>query len=312
MRLGFSLPTAGAWATPRNILRVAREAESLGYSSVWTFQRLLYALEPKNDYPPLPNQPWPEGMKRVLDPLATLAFVASATSRVRLGVSVLIMPYYTPVMLAKQLATIDLLSDGRLDVGLGVGWSMDEFDAVGVPYSERGRRGDEFLRCLKTIWTDEIVQFEGRYYQVPRSLVEPKPVQRPHPPITVGGYGSAAIRRAVTLGDGFNGGNLPFSRALPLVLELREAAQAAGRDLASFQIVSRGSYRVFDSPRGPDRRPLFGTLQEIRDDLQRYTEAGLTELFLEPNFTLNPEEKANPALALERTLRTMEALAPAR
>ena len=309
MKLGFSLPIAGAWATPENQVRLAREAEALGFHSLWTLQRLLYALEPQNEYPAMPGPRWPQFMEAVVDPIVTLAYVAGQTSRIRLGISVLVMPNYAPVVLAKQLATLDRVAGGRLDVGLGIGWSRDEYEAVNVPYARRGKRGDEFIRCLKAIWTDEVVEFHGDFYRVPKSLVEPKPVQKPHPPITVGGYGSAAVRRAVELGDGFAGGNVPLDRVAPLVRELKEAAVAAGRDPEALRIVCRGTYRVHDAPQGPDRRALFGTLDEIREDVARYAEAGLTELFLEANVF---EAAAPAAEALERTLRVMEALAPGR
>ena len=211
MKLGFALPTAGDWATPENQIRVARQAEALGYHSLWVFQRLLYALEPKNEYPPVPGKVWPKPFERVFDPIVTLAYVAAATQRIRLGTSVLIMPFYQPVVLAKQLATLDVLSGGRLDVGLGLGWSQDEYEAVGVPFKHRGRRADEFLRCLDAIWTQDVTEFHGEFYNVPRSRVEPKPVQKPRPPITIGGYGSTVVKRAVELGDGFNGGNVPMA-----------------------------------------------------------------------------------------------------
>src|SRR3990172_11503984 len=175
MKLGFSLPTAGAWATPENQLRIARQAEALGYHSLWVFQRLLYALEPKNPYPPAPGPAWPKPFQRVMDPTVTLAFVAGATTRIRLGTSVLIMPYCTPILLPQHLPTLHILSRGRLDVGLGIGWSMDEYEAVGVPYKARGRRADEFLRCLKAIWTQDPVEFSGEVYRGPPSIVDPKP-----------------------------------------------------------------------------------------------------------------------------------------
>ena len=302
MKLGFSLPMAGSWATPQNQILVAQRAEALGYHSIWVFQRLLYAIKPQNDYPPLPGQPWPKSFERVMDPLVSLAFVAAVTSRIRLGTSVLIMPYYTPIMLAKQLATLDIVSGGRLDVGLGLGWSKDEFDAVGVPHQGRGKRADEFLRCLKTIWTEDPVEFKGEFYSVPRARVEPRPVQRPHPPITIGGYGPTVIRRAVTY-DGFNGGNVPLGQVAPLVKEIKAAAEAAGRDPATLQIVSRGSFQLHATPKGPDRRPLWGSLAEIRQDVERYAEAGLTELFLEANF--DPR-----GVTLEGALEVLEALAP--
>jgi probable F420-dependent oxidoreductase len=303
MNLGFALPMAGAWATPGNQIRVAQAAEALGYHSLWTFQRLLYAVKPQNDYPPLPGQPWPKAFERVVDPIVTLAYVAAATKRVRLGTSVLLMPYYQPIVLAKQLATLDLVSGGRLDVGLGLGWSRDEYEAVGVPFRDRGRRGDEFLRCLKAIWTEPEVEFRGEFYRVPRARVEPRPVQKPHPPITIGGYSPVVVQRAVRLGDGFNGGNVPLDRVAPIVAELRAAALAIGRDPATLHVVSRGSYHVHDRPQGADRRPLWGSLEEIREDIGRYAAAGLTELFLEPNFQPG-------GASLERTLAQMEALAP--
>ena len=303
MKLGFGLPMAGPWATPENQLRVARAAEDLGYHSLWVFQRLLYAVKPQNDYPPLPGQPWPKAFERVMDPIVSLTWVAGATRRVRLGASVLIMPYYTPVMLAKQLATLDQVSGGRLDVGVGLGWSKDEYDAVGVPYKDRGRRGDEFLKALKGIWTQDEFELDGEFYKIPRCRVEPKPLQKPHPPITVGGYGPVVVKRAVTLGDGFNGGNVPLKNVIPVVNELHAAARAAGKDPKRLHVVSRGSFHVFDTPQGKDRRPLMGTLDEIREDIQRYADAGLTELFLEPNF-----QPGGPVL--ENVLAHMEALAP--
>src|SRR6266446_4328304 len=258
MKLGFSLPTAGAWATPENQIRVARQAETLSYHSLWVFQRLLYALDPKNEYPPVPGKTWPKPFESVLDPIVTLSYVAAATSRIRLGTSVLIMPFYTPVVLAKQLATLDVLSGGRLDVGLGLGWSEDEYEAVGVPYKARGRRGDEFLRCLDMIWTQDVIEFHGEFYHVPRCRVEPKPVQKPRPPITIGGYGRTVVKRAVELADGFNGGNVPMASVAPLVREVREAAAARGKDPARLHIVCRGSYRVLETPQGPDRRDPRG------------------------------------------------------
>jgi probable F420-dependent oxidoreductase len=213
------------------------------------------------------------------------------------------MPFYQPVVLAKQLATLDVLSGGRLDVGLGIGWSQDEYEAVGVPFRDRGRRADEFITCLKAIWTQDVVEFAGEFYRVPASKVEPKPLQKPHPPITIGGYSPVVIKRAVALGDGFNGGNVPLASVAPMVKELRAAATAAGRDPARLHVVSRGTYQVYPSPQGRDRRPLRGSLGEIREDLARYAEAGLTELFLEPNFQPGGAE-------LSQVLADMEALAP--
>lgn len=302
MKLGFSLPISGAWALPENQVQVAQHAEALGYESLWVFQRLLYAVQPKNDYPPMPGQKWPKAFEQVVDPIVTLAYVAGVTTRIRLGTSVLIMPFYSPIVLAKQLATLDRVSAGRLHVGLSIGWSRDEFEAVGVPFERRGKRADEFLQCLKAIWTQEVVEFRGEFYCVPRARVEPKPIQKPHPPITIGGYSAPAVRRAVAFADGFMGGNVPLGEVAPLVKELKVAAEAAERDPNTLHIISRGVYQLYESPQGKDRRPLWGTLGEIREDIERYAEAGLTELFLEANLDPNAE--------VERVLEVMSALAP--
>src|SRR6266850_2343477 len=139
MRLGFGLPVGGTGATPDNVLVLARHAEALGYRSLWVFQRLLCPVAPLNAYYGAPNEAWPEPFRSTLDPIVTLAFIAAQTERVRLGTSVLVAPFYSPVVLGKQLATLDVISRGRLTVGLGIGWSRDEYDAAGTPWVQRGR-----------------------------------------------------------------------------------------------------------------------------------------------------------------------------
>jgi probable F420-dependent oxidoreductase len=310
MKLGFALPVAGPWATPQNQIRLAKRAEELGYHSVWTFQRLLYPLDPRNDYPSAPGQPWPAPFRSVVDPIVTLAHLAGVTDRLRLGTAVLNMAYYAPVVLAKQLATLDLVSGGRLDVGLGLGWSEDEYEACGVPFQDRGERADEFLRCLIALWSEDPVEFKGRFYRVPRAIVQPKPWQSPHPPILLGGYAPATIRRAAALADGYVGGNVPLAQVAPLVSQLREAAVGAGRDPDAVRTVSRGAVRLLDEPQDGDRRPLWGSLGEIKEDIVRYQEAGLTELFIEMNF--DPEiagPDADPKRSLDKALVLLEELA---
>jgi probable F420-dependent oxidoreductase len=303
MKIGFGLPTAGTWATPEAIDAVGRRAESLGYSSLWTFQRLLYALEPRNEYYGAPGGVWPEFFKRTLDPIVVLTLAAASTRTIRIGVSVLIVPFYQPIVLAKQLATLDDVSHGRLDVGLGIGWSLDEFEAVGAAAAGRGARADEFIRCLKTVWTQERVEFAGRFYRIPPCRVEPKPVQRPHPPILVGGYNDAVFRRAAELGDGYTGGNIPLADMAIAVKRVRTAAERAGRDPAAFPIVCRGAFNMTEAPLGAGRRALWGSADEIREDVRRYAEAGVTELFLDANFQPG-------GAVLDRVLMQMEALAP--
>ena len=302
MELGFGLPVAGAWATPEALVTVARRAEALGYRAAWTFQRLLYPTAPREEYYGA-RGPWPAAFASVMDPLAVLAFVAASTRTIRLGVSVLIMPLYQPIVLAKQLATLDVLSGGRLDVGLGLGWSSDEWAAAGTPTEHRSARADEFLRCLKAVWTDDPVEFRGDFYRVPRAHVAPRPVQRPHPPLLLGGYHANVLRRAAALCDGYTGGNIPLAGLTATVARVRDAAAAAGRDPARFPIVCRGSFNLTPEPLGADRRVLWGSVNQVRDDLARYAAAGVSQVFLEPNFQPG-------GAALERVLGQMEALAP--
>lgn len=311
MHLGFSLPIAGAWASPENIALVARRAEEAGYRSLWTFQRLLYATEPSSDYPPTAPDDWPVAFRRVLDSVVSLTVAALATERIRVGAAVLVAPYVSPLVLAKQLATLDLACDGRLDVGLGLGWSRDEFRAVGIPFERRGARLDEYLRCLTALWGDDPVAFDGEFYVVPQAEVRPKPAQRPHPPLLIGGYAQTAIDRTVEFGDGFIGGNVPLDQVAPLVAGIREAAERSGRDPDTLRIVSRGNTRLQSTPGGERRRPLWGSEPEIRADIERYRDAGLSELFLEVN--LDPviaDPDGDPDAALARGLTALETFAP--
>ena len=291
---------------------LAATAESAGLSSFWVPEHVVFVRGAVSRYPynetgelRLGRQPG------VYDPLVALAYVAAQTERIRLGTAVINLPYYQPAMLARQLATLDVVSGGRLTLGAGVGWSEDEYQAVGVPFEKRGRRMDEFLRCLKACWTDEIVEFHGDFYEIPATRFEPKPVQRPHPPIVVGGYAKATIRRAVTLADGYIGGNVPFDKVAPMLERLGEAAAEAGRDPAELHVISRGAVRVFEARQGPERRPLYGTIDELRQDVERYRAAGLTELFIDLNFDPRvASPRAHPADSLDHALGLMRALAP--
>jgi len=174
------------------------------------FQRLFYPVAPRNEYYGAPG-PWPEPFRSALDPIVALTWAAAHTRTIRLGVSVLIMPFYQPLVLAKQLATLDVMAGGRLDVGVGIGWSLDELEATGAPADRRGARADEFLEVLRAAWDDDPVEFAGEFYRIPRSYVRPKPVQRPRPRLLVGGYSEPVLRRAATLADGYTGGNIPLA-----------------------------------------------------------------------------------------------------
>jgi probable F420-dependent oxidoreductase len=201
----------------------------------------------------------------VHDRLATLAYLAGHTSKVRLGVAVVNLPYYAPIVLARLLTTIDHLSDGRLDAGLGIGWLPQEFEAVGMPEARRGARAEDYLRCLRAIWTDEVVEYEGDFYRVPRSRVEPRPVQKPHPPLLLGGTAERALRRAGRVAAGWiSSSRADLTRIDESVAIVRIAAVDAGRDPDELRFVCRGVVKVLT---GEERAPLVGSLEEIRADL---------------------------------------------
>jgi probable F420-dependent oxidoreductase len=209
MRLGFCLPQHGRAAGPEALVSVAQRAEALGFESLWVAERLLWPLDPQTPYPASSDGRLPEGAKCQLDPLESLTFVAAHTSRVRLGTSVINLPFHNPLVLARRFATLDVLSGGRACVGLGNGWSADEFEAVGVAAQGRGKRIDEALTILKAVWTDDPIEFEGEFFRIPRSFVQPKPVQKPHPPIYYAAFAPAAMRRVALGADGWNPAGLP-------------------------------------------------------------------------------------------------------
>jgi probable F420-dependent oxidoreductase len=306
MMLGFGVPVSGAWATPDNQVRLVRRAEELGYGSAWTFQRLLVPAEREPD-----ARSGMEVYRSVLDPVVSLAYLAGRTGRIRLGVAVLNMPFFSPALMAKQLATLDILSGGRLDVGLGNGWSRAEFVASGVPYEDRGARGEEFLRALRALWTEELVDFRGRFYQIPPSRMQPKPVQRPYPPVLLGGGAEAALRRAGRVADGWiSAGRAELRHLDAQIATVKRAALQAGRDPDTLRFVCRGPVRL--GPAGPaDRRPLTGSVGQVRGDLEDLRAQGVTEVFIDLNWdTEIGSPDADPVAAVHRAEHTLAALAP--
>ncbi|MGH8866373.1 MAG: TIGR03619 family F420-dependent LLM class oxidoreductase [Actinomycetes bacterium] len=307
MRIGFAVPVSGPWATPDNQAEVARRAEDLGYHSLWTFQRLLYPVDDANPR-------WIPPYREVIDPLVSLGFLAGVTSRARLGVAVLNLPWFSPLLLAKQAAAVDVLSGGRLDLGIGLGWSREEYAATGVPFTGKGARAEEFLRCLHALWGEPPVSFDGELWQVPPSYVAPRPVQRPGPPVIVGGFAPAALERAGRLADGWvSSARADLSVIGKSVQTVKDAAAEAGRDTDALRFVCRGVVRLRESPGASDRRPLTGTLDEVRADLDDLAAQGITETFVDLNFDAEvggPD--ADPRASMARAHEALEALAPGR
>jgi probable F420-dependent oxidoreductase len=302
VELGFGLPVSGSWATPENIRSIARDAEANGFCTLWTFQRWL-ATE---DMAPM--------YRNVLDPMVALGFAAAVTTKARLGTAVVNAPFYPPVALAKQFASLDVLSSGRMDIGLGLGWEESEYAAAGLAMTQRGRRFDEWLDAFDALLTmsaqspEGAVEFSGSYYTIPRTYFAPAPVQRPRPPILLGGSAPAALRRAGMRADGW----ISSSRASLEVVEaavraVRDAAEQAGRSRDAVRAVVRGSVRLREDGAGTGGT-LTGSLDQIREGLHSYAAVGVDEVFLDLNF--DPEQVGNSAADPVRALEIAAQLMP--
>jgi probable F420-dependent oxidoreductase len=305
MKIGFGAPVSGVWATPENLAAFAVSAEGAGYASLWTFQRLIVpegsAMEPV--------------YHSVLDPMVALGYLAAVTQRIRLGVAVLNMPYLAPVYLAKQAASVDVLAGGRLDLGLGIGWMPEEFTAADATMARRGVRTGEYLEVLRRAWAEGITEFSGEFYTVPPGRIAPNPVQRPGPPVLLGGTVPAALERAGRLADGWvTSSRADLSRISEGVDVVRGAAAAAGRDPASIRIICRGVVRAGAPetvPEGGGRRLLSGSYADIRGDVAWLAEHGVTEIFYDLNWDpLIGAPDADPVGAAARAEEILAELAP--
>lgn len=302
MKVGMSLPQLGPQASAENLIAVARRAEELGYDSVWVLERLLWPLNPQEPYPAAPDGRLPEAYQSVFDPIETLTFVAAHTKRVQLGTSVLVLPYHTPIELARRIATLDVLSGGRALVGVGAGWSHDEFQAAGTPFEKRGARCDEFLQAMIELWTKDPVKFDGDFFHIPESRVGPKPVQKPHPPIYIAGFGQFTFDRAARFGNGWNpAGIMSFEALESMIKQLHLTAERAGR--GGMEVVLRSFTMVFKEPNHAARSPMMGSIGEIRDDIRRLRDIGVTHLIQSP-----PAIGFDPSARLDDMLRLVEQL----
>jgi probable F420-dependent oxidoreductase len=301
MQLGFVLPHIGPLASPHSIVAVAQRAEMLGYDSLWVTERLLFPESPQNPYPASPDGVLPDAYRYILDPVGTLTLAAAHTERIALGTSVLNIPFYNPVLLARSLATLDIISGGRLRVGLGQGWSVDEFAAVGASMEARGRRADEFLRVLNAVWADGPVEFAGEFYRVPRSIVDAKPVQRPHPPLYLAAYVPSALHRAASLADGWNPAGVPLAGMEQMMAGLQAMALAHGRAPEDLAVVVRANLYLTEQPIAGERSIFTGSQEQIAEDVAGTRALGATELFFDLTYS--------PGIAtLDALLHDMEQL----
>lgn len=285
MRLGFALPQAGALAGPDALATVAQRAEALGFDSLWAFERLLYPVAPQAPYPASADGELPEACKRVFDPLATLTFVAAHTQRVALGTSVLNLPFHSPVQFAQQLTTIDVLSGGRLRLGLGNGWSPDEYQAVGVPMGGVGKRADEYLEALLAIWTTNPCEYHGTHVELHKSVIDLRPVQQPHPPVYLAAYSPGAMRRVARLANGWNPAGIPIAGMGQMFGMIKDMAREFGRDPDALELVVRANVKLTATPLGADREPYSGSLEQLAEDVAATRALGADELFFDVQFT---------------------------
>jgi probable F420-dependent oxidoreductase len=301
MKIGFALPHQGPVATRDNMRLVATEAEKMGYDSLWTNERLLVPVNAKTPYPGNAAGVLDEEYKTHLDHLTCITYVSAITERIRLGVSVINIPWYNPVLLAKRLAAMDVLSNGRITVGVGLAWSEDECDAANVSYRERGRIGEEAIECMLAIWGPDPVEYHGRYFNLEPAYIGPKPVQKPHPPIIVGAFVPKALDRAGRLADGFTGCCAPVDALISMMRAVKKAAADRGRDpdkLISVMrcIVNRTDERLDDATRAV----THGTWEQITDDVRKMDDAGVDEIFFDVAFQKDAQNRDGLLRYMER------------
>ena len=275
MQFGMCVPHYGKPVNIAQTLEVARGAEAMGFDSVWVTDHLLVPRTFEIIY-----------RDNMLEPIALLSHLAAVTQRVRVGTSVIILPYRHPITVAKMLATIDQLSGGRLIFGAAVGWMEEEFRALGQPHAERGVMSDEHLRLIRALWTSEVVSFAGKYTHFTDMQASPRPVQQPHPPIWIGGNSRRAQRRVAELGDGWHAtGAAPADIAAgrTYIQQRWSQHQRAGQPRLSLRIglFIDGVSELAVSYPSRGRLTMQGSVQQIVDTIGAYQEAGIEHLVCE-------------------------------
>src|SRR5713101_891594 len=232
MQIGFFAVGIGPSADPEIIALTARTVEQAGFHSLWAPEHVVLLSQYTSKYPYAQDGklPIPNTQIDFLDPFAALTFAAAHTKTVRLGTGICLVPEPNPVVLAKEVASLDKLSGGRFDFGVGIGWLAEEFAAVGVPWERRAERTREYLKAMKLLWTEEEPEFKGEFCSFPKVRMYPKPVQKPYPPIIFGGESTPALTRVAEVGDGWFGVNVTPDQAKAKIERMWQHAQAARRD----------------------------------------------------------------------------------
>lgn len=277
MKIGFFGLNMGAFTSREAILQLAKTAEESGYESLWTGEHVV-VVDPQVAPSPIP----PEAP--IIDTVAALAFAAAVTEHIKLGSGIILLAQRNPVILAKELAGIDVLSEGRLLFGIGVGYVKQEFDVIGVPYEERGARVSEHIEAIRALWTEQTPNFKGEFTRIAGVQSNPRPIQKPHPPFVIGGMSPPAYRRAVSQGDGWYGFFQDVDAAALAMEGLREAAKRVERP------ASLPELEISITPPGA----------VDADMIKRYEDLGVSRLILMQGFTELAEQTG--ASALDRGL----------
>lgn len=296
MKVGMLLPSAGEQATRENIIQTAKQAEEERFDSLWTWERLISPLKPQTPYPLTPDGSFPIEFQSLFDPLETLTFVAANTNKIALGTSILDMLFHNPVVLARRFATLDILSEGRAIAGLGIGWLKDEYQISNIPMKSRGKRADEYIQLLKKIWTDDVVEFKGEFYNIPPSKIGPKPLHKPHLPIYMGAFSPKAFGRAVKYADGWIGmiaGTLDdFEGAVNMIRDIaikEKQKESKRKDVNWFKVVLLTYPKVVEGSssshnKKSERPPMTGSVDEIGGDLRRIKDMGVEHIIFGYSF----------------------------
>ena len=280
MDWGVHLPHLGREVGRDSLIEFAQVAEALGVHSGWSSDHVCWPAKFDSKYPYSSDGsfPAPAGLGW-LDPIGTLLFVAGCTEKLRLGFTVLILPYRPPIATAKQLATIDVVSDGRLILGVGVGWMREEAEVLGMPWNNRGRRSDEQLEIFETLFRDKAPSYDGTYYSFPEVRFEPKPIQQPLP-VWVGGNTPAAFRRTARFGHAFHAAFEPLDVVKNEWDQVREACESIGRDPNELDL----SLRIFLDPEAAmePAKSLAGSLDQMVETIGHMEEVGISHVLLDP------------------------------
>ncbi len=294
MKLGLMLPQVGKNATRENVIKLAQAAEKENLESLWVIERLLWPINPQSKYPGSANGIMPVEWQNIYDPINLLSYVAAFTKKILLGTGVIDVLFHNPVVLGREFATLDVLSGGRVIAGLGIGWSKYEYQTSNVPFENRGNRQNEFLEALKRVWTDDIVEFKGKFYNIPASNIGSKPLQKPHPRILLGGFSSKTFQRIAKYSDGWLGvvGG-PIDQLKQVLDSIKREIEKAEKAPDDFDMTTLTFPRLIQNS-SDERMPMTGTIEEIGADIAKLKEIGFNRVVL--------GQSAGEGYSVERTI----------